>query len=287
MRRRALLTTLAPTLTIATAGCQDTNPEPDDPTATTASPSQTPTASPTDEPAQPDVRVERVNAPETIEINTEWTWTITFRNDGDAPGTPDTITIQDADGNTLDKMTPSEPVPPQDTRQYTIDMNAIQYITSLTAAYGETDVVTVQTVSRALTWGDVYSSPQNITATVTTIEFKNEYTYESTYSGTETRAAGEGRQWAFVTVEVANESGSQEFIPLVTDFGLRSDDRQWDAQFIRKEDGKYEGGEVGPGVVRSGWICYNVPDTYSPADMTVEWFDSTVEGDYGVRWTYK
>jgi hypothetical protein len=232
------------------------------------------------------VRLEGVNAPDTVEINTEWSWTITVRNDGDAPGTPGTITIQDTNGNTLDEMTPTEPVQPQDSRQYTIDMHGINYITNLTAAYGETEVFTVQAVARTLTWGDVYTSPQNITASVTTIEFKEEYTYESSYSGTETRAAGEGRQWAFVTVEVANDTDRREFIPLYSDFALRADDRQWDGQFIRKEDGKYEGGEVGPGVVRTGWICYNVLDTFSPADMTVEWFDSTIDGDYGVRWTY-
>jgi hypothetical protein len=53
--------------------------------------------------------------------------------------------------------------------------------------------------------------------------------------------------------------------------------------YISREQGKYGGGEVGPGVVREARIAHEIPEDASADELTVKWFSESIDRDHGAR----
>jgi hypothetical protein len=129
-----------------------------------------------------------------------------------------------------------------------------------------------------------YENPDGIVATAGDLDLERAYTYTNFLDEEQTEPASDGYQWAFLDFEATNDSGSSEFLPLESDISLIAGNQQFDSVFISKEEGKYEGGEVQPGITRSGWIAYEVPENLDKNDFSVAWSGSTFDGEWAVRW---
>lgn len=142
----------------------------------------------------------------------------------------------------------------------------------------------VNVVSATRSFGSSYVSPGQIKMVASSIEFKETYTWTGSNGRTYDEPAPEGKKWAFLYVRAKNTSGSPAYLPFDQDFVLLAGNRQYDAAYISKDEGKYEGGEVQAGIVREGWIGYEVPEVLSKGDLRVAWSESTFDGDVAVYW---
>lgn len=235
---------------------------------------------------EPEFEVESLDMPEEVEVGEEWSWSITVANTGDADGTFETaVYVKTADTDFTEVGTIELEIPAGGTATYESDTGTLRYITRATYRFEALDLEQeIQAVSRSLTFGESYRTPQDIVVTAHSIDLRDVYEYENYDGETATEEASSGSQWAFLEFEAANESGSSEFVPLEGDVSLIAGDTQYDSQYISKEDGKYEGGEVQPGITREGWIAYEIPSDLRVGDLEVAYSGSNFEGEWSVRW---
>jgi hypothetical protein len=78
-----------------------------------------------------------------------------------------------------------------------------------------------------------------------------------------------------------NKSESSKFIPFHGDWVMLADNRQYNPQSIFSSDWAYEGGEVFAGVVREGWIRYEIPASLSTDDLSIAWSKEFFDPDTG------
>jgi hypothetical protein len=92
-----------------------------------------------------------------------------------------------------------------------------------------------------------------------------------------------------VNVWVKNETGQTNFSPLVSDFGLLYGNSQSDGDTILidepvDKEQPFDGGELQPGVERSGWIGYQLPEDLSLSDLTMAWSEQIIGGQIAANW---
>lgn len=309
MKRRELCAGVATTGILAITGCTGTEGDPtgstevpstdtptEDPTATpTEEPStDTPTEEPTEEPTpeEPQFEFVRWNLPSEAEINTPVELGIVVENTGETAGeftaplyerTPDSdyTKVGDAEFGTIQAGDDIELVYPDVTYafidRYEYRLGDFQQTTA------------IQTVSASIDWGTQYTTPRGYVFRVDEPDLQDSYEYENFSDEVELKQPDSGGQWAFVDVTVRNETGQTAFSPLATDINLLYGNSQADGETILLEEPinkgePFDGGELSPGVERSGWILYEIPSDLSVNDITITWSDTTFEGEFGVNW---
>jgi hypothetical protein len=293
MRRRTYLTVAVSTIPLA--GCSETATDPanggngdggggDESTSEQSEESNGSAESEPEPEPEPEFEVRSVNAPEEVELGEEWSYSMTVANTGDADGTYTGVVEIDSPAFQQPETSEfSSDITAGEEVTYESGTVTTEIITELTITL-EGESTTVQFVSAKLDFGDTYEAPDDVTVTVKWVDLQGAYRYEGFNGEMRMVDASEGRQFAFVEVVVENDSGSVTLIPYGQDFAIRVDQRQYDPVVVNLEEGKYAGGEVGPGVVREGWIAYEIPEELGEEDLTVEWFEQTVRGDHGARW---
>jgi hypothetical protein len=273
--------------TCALAGCFDFESDGDtdenDGSGGSSSPEPTATETPT-ETAEADISVTSIEAPEEVEVGQEYTITIELENTGNADGTfTGTLEASVPDSGTVNSRELEIDVPAGETVTRESEPVRASAITKVTLSVGGVSTA-IQFITARLSFGDPFRAPTDVIATVDGVTLQSAYEYEDYRGETATESAPEGFQYAFVDVTAENASGSAEFIPFDQDFTVRVGSSQYDAAFINRERGMYEGGEVGPGVVRNGKIAYEIPEDVTKIEIVVEWFETAIRGDYGARW---
>ena len=85
-----------------------------------------------------------------------------------------------------------------------------------------------------------------------------------------------------------NETGQTEYSPLSDEFALVTGNSQFDSTFLIDDPvnkgEQFEGGELEPGIERSGWIVYELPADLSTSDLTMAWSNTTYGGEISVNW---
>lgn len=102
------------------------------------------------------------------------------------------------------------------------------------------------------------------------VEETQSYTYESgNYEFEET--AGEGNKFILVSMRAENTGDSSVYVPTAYDLSLIANQSQFESSTYLKSN-KYEGGEIGNGIVREGKVQFEVPTTINSyrvvADLT-------------------
>lgn len=233
---------------------------------------------------EPEFEIRSIEVPEEVEIGEEWSYTVTVANTGNADGTyTGVLEIDSPDFNQPETRDISIDIPAGEEVTAESDTATIEIITEITIAL-ENKSATVQSISARLYFGETYEAPTGINVEVEGISARGGYRYDGVSGETRSVSSSEGQQFAFVDVVVENVSGSVAVIPSSQGFAIRVGQRQYDATIIRKEEGKYQGGQVGPGVIREGWIAYDIPEELEREDLTIEWFETGLGGDHGARW---
>ena len=92
-----------------------------------------------------------------------------------------------------------------------------------------------------------------------------------------------------MNVWVKNETGQTNFSPLQNEFGLLYDSSQSDGETYLidepiNKDESFEGGELQPGVERSGWIAFAIPSGIQLNELTLAWSQDTFQGQIAANW---
>jgi hypothetical protein len=308
MDRRRLVQLIGVGATVGIAGCSSDNSEASggdggsDSTDTTANTdtdtdteteteTETETATETAEPAE--FELVEYNIPETVEIGEAVTFEITVRNTGGqtddfvAPlyyRTPDTDWQEGGDWTFTD-VQPGESVTAETAEPIVFD-----YIQRYEYGLGDfSETAVLQTVSAKVAWGNEYTTPAGYRIRADTPTLQDSYEYEDYQENTEDAEPDNGGQWAFINVWVKNETGQANYSPLSNDFGLLYENSQSDAQtlFVNEPINKgdaFDGGELQPGVERSGWIAFAIPSEMQLNELTLAWSQDTFEGQIAANW---
>jgi hypothetical protein len=281
---------------ITLAGCTSSEEEPAQVTDETnagsdgtPTPTENPTtADPTTEEGEPEFELISLDVPEEVEIGKEFTISATLKNVGSAPGEfQSAISAKTAESEwqSAGDVETGE-IQPDETGEWTSKTVTLPYLMRVKYRIEKLEKeFTIQSISRKLTFGESYTSPSNVVVTTKNVELKSYYEYEGYDGSTEKERAGDGKQWAFVYLKAENKASEKRFIPLSSDINLLAENRQYDEEYINKEDGGYEGSEVEVGIVREGWLAYKIPNNLSKTDLTVAWSGDNYQGEWSVQWS--
>ncbi len=143
----------------------------------------------------------------------------------------------------------------------------------------ETDVV-----SASLEMEEGYTNPEDVYVEAIRIQMSDFYSYRDWQDEVTREYADEGSKWALLMFRAENKADSPKLIPFRDDVVLLSGSSQFDPVYINKEEDMYESGEVQPGVVREGWIPYEIPASLSRDDLQIIYSGSDFEGEWRVVW---
>ena len=293
MNRRRFLTATGAVGLTAVAGCtgeSDTDPVEEGGAAAETSSSTTTketTATTTEEPGEAAFEVVSIDGPSKMEIGATDTFSITVKNTGDAEGTwTQTVSgkVGDEDWEKMGDI--SLDVPAGQTATWTSGEIKVNYQTVITYRLEEAaKEYSIQFVAADLGYGETYTSPDSMAMTATKVELKSYYEYKDYSGATARQRADDGMQWAFVTFKAENKGSESQFTPLSTDLSVIAGNQQYDSEYTRKESGMFEGGEINPGIVREGWLAYQIPADLSKGDFEVIWSDDNFTGSWTARWS--
>lgn len=302
MNRRGLLRNITVIGSVAIAGCSsDDGREQDTPTSDeqaesddgqSAEPTEEESSGEANQQGSASFEIKEWGIPSEIEINEAFTQSVTVTNTGDAAGelstklyqrTPesDWRSIEDADFGTIE---------PGETATVSYEGISYRYVNRYEFRLGNLEQTTVlQTVSAKLGWGDEFTTPNGYVIRINEPEFQATYSYED-YSGASSEASPEnGGQWVFANAYVKNETGQAAFSPIGSEFALIYGNSQADGETLliddpTKKGEPFNGGELQPGVERSGWIAYEVPSDLSVEDVRIAWSETVISGSVSVNW---
>lgn len=277
MLRRKFVSLVA----VGVSGCATTEPDGGTQTPTTKK------SGPNNESAATASFEVEVVAPEQVEIGEEFSINLKITNTGTDDGTFRTAVLAKTSESAFEELQTIEvDVPAGETVTREGTSATFRYMTTITYKLAATETTwSINFVSANKRFGESITTPDNVTCVAKEVDLKSTYTYTN-YNGEQAEeAAGDGKQWAFLTFRAENTAGKPEFIPLESDISLLAGNSQYDTKYIRKEEGRYEGGEVQAGIVREGWLAYEIPAELSKDDLKVAYSETFVQGDFAVYWS--
>lgn len=286
--RRHLLATGTTTALLGIAGCSSDNSGDDSSTD-----EDTPTDDSTDSgssggaSAEAEFQITGVDAPEQVEIGEPHTFSVDVENTGEADGTwTDTLLVKTGNSDWQEVGEVEMEVPAGETKTWTSGEVSFDYQTMVTLGFQNAQKeVQIQVVAASLSYGESFTNPEDMKVTCTGVDLQQAYQYKDYNGDTATERAPDGKQWAFVNLRAENVGGSKEFTPLESDVSIVANNTQYDSQYINKEEGRYDGGEINPGIVREGWLCYEIPESLSKDDFTVVYSAENYQGNWTVHWS--
>lgn len=300
--RRRVLTLGALGITTAIAGCTGASETDDEASAASDTPTphdSTEATTETDTPSesssdsavgQAEFEVVTVDHPDEVELNKDLQFTITVKNTGDAAGTwTETLSAKIDDGKWDRIGEISLDVPAGTTATWTSGVVSLAYQTTVYYRLEEAATeFSVQFVAATLSYGESFTSPESIAVTVEKVELQRYYEYEDYDGSVSNKRADDGKQWAFVHCHIQNTGTESAFAPLESDINIIADSRQYDREMVVdtlvNKGEPYDGGEIEAGIVRDGWIAYQIPASLSQGDFRVSWNDDNYEGSWTARW---
>lgn len=259
----------------------------------TATATATDSPTPTDEPEPASFEVVDYKLPEKVEIGEEFSLEITVRNTGEKEGdysAPIHVRTADSEWQEGGEWSFTD-VPPGETETGTVDEPiTFDYVQRYEFRLGQSsETAVIQTVSAKISWGQEFQTPEGYRIRIDEPTLQDTYEYED-YDGSISDAEPDsGEQWAFVNVWVKNETGEANFSPLGSDLALLYGNAQSDGETILVNEPidkgePFDGGELQPGVERSGWIGYQLPQGLSVSDLVIAWSEDTFEGQIAANW---
>lgn len=226
--------------------------------------------------------------PERAPVGERFSYSFRVKNVGSRRGTFETgisARTGERDWRTLVESW-SASLAPGEYRLYPIGEATGQYVATMVIRIDATGVTrAVPIVPASLAFGRPYATPWGDEVLADRIEVAHVY-YWGGHSGREHFEQPEtGRKWAFLHVTATNRTDAPNQLPAVEEFAIEGPETGFDPISIRKREGRYRPGRVEPGVARTGWICFDVPQELGAGDLAAVWRRSGPDGDVSVRWT--
>ena len=229
------------------------------------------------------------NVPSEVELNEEFDLRVVVANTGGEAGdftAPLYARTPESDWSKVSELD-FETIPPDTQTEVSLPV-VYAYINRYELRLGNFEQTTVlQTVSAQIDWGGKYITPSGYVIRADEPELQDSYEYEGFTGELSQKEPDSGGQWVFVNMYVKNETGQVEYSP--SNFALVTGNSQYDSEIILAFDpinqgDEFEGGELQPGIERSGWIAYQIPSNISVSDLTLAWSKTTFNGEIVVNW---
>lgn len=262
MDRRTLLALAAAGL----AGCGSTTPSPE-PTTSSDATGQSP-GTPT---AGADLSVVGIDAPETVEVTTPYSFGVRVRNPTDSPGRFESGLSARAGGDwqSLDAGVAGQ-VPAGETARLEGRLPGFVFLGSYDLRLDATGRTwTVEAVPRELAFGESFQTPRGLSVTVRGGELTSTYTGGG--NATPQTPPSDG-QWVVVRVRIVNPTGESIQFPPYGAFVLVADGERYPVAVANPDD---------PVTIDSDQrrveLPYAVPSGTDPSTLAVRW-EATVGG---------
>jgi hypothetical protein len=259
-------------LTTGLAGCfgggggGDTNTE-------TIGGQSTPTGTPLPDAAQ--LALESIDAPSEAEIQSEYTFTINVSTGGGQPGVYRApVNVRRGGGVSYQEVNDALVyVAPGETQAADISIPPFQFTGAANIQVeGAQNQWRIQINGRELPFGGTFATAEGMVMSITRIELRDSYVYNGP-GGEQEIEATEGNQYAFVYIDVSNETGREEFTPRPADFRVLYGGSELTTELVNREEGQYRESRIQAGATTSGWMPFLVPSEATVEDLNVK-FDS-------------
>ncbi|WP_434530043.1 DUF4352 domain-containing protein (plasmid) [Haloarcula sp. NS06] len=295
MRRRTYLAVYS---TAILAGCGSstdgggaTTP-PDTPTeeqTTSLTANDQPSPQPTPEPTGAEFELVSMDFPDEVALEENYVPEIAVQNVGDTTGTlevPMYSRVADSDWRETGTWDFTDVGPGMTERAQGNDEWHHNYLYEYEYSLGDFDqTVSVDTTPFRTSVGETYPAPNGVNVTVTQVRLTARYEYQDYDDETAAKEAPDGSQWALITVRAENTAEESARLPSTYDVNLVAGQSQYEETYIDKDENQYDGGEVQPGIVREGWIAYELPEDVSSEDIEVVWNGLPNGGEITALWT--
>lgn len=231
-----------------------------------------------------DFQVREIDHPEELEVGEAGQYSITVENVGEADGSwEDTLEARiEDDAQTKDIALD---VPAGETETWTSGEVSSPYQTVVRYRLQDAgEEFSIAYVAARLAYGESFTNPDDMEMAVRGVDFSQSYEWSSgDYEYTE--ESDDGMQYAWVDVRVENVGTQSNHTPFEGDITIIAGNRQYDSEYVSKDEGRYESGEIAPDIVREGWIAYQIPEDLSNGDFVVTYTDSDYSGEWTARWS--
>lgn len=276
-------------LVVVASGCTDSSTSPND-AENGDSPQQTDEAASDDssgdsgdssEPAE--ISLTSFNVPEEVEMGENFTVEATFENTGSKSGEFETTVMRKEQGEssfTATDTTIEGEVPPGDRRSYERTLKVRSVSSNIFGLAGTDAESNLVVTPKTIQIGEEYTTPDNKDIRVESVEFKDYYTYEESYTGEEKIEEPESGKYVLVYLTTQNKAEIPQELPYKFDFKLVGGSKQYESTvfvgepidiqpYDSRED--YGDSEVQPGVKLEGYMIFNVDENLSKDDISVIW----------------
>jgi len=295
MRRRTYLQIAGVGGIAAITGCSGTQPGTSGGSGNqqteTSSQTQTATATesptPTEAPDPASFELDEIDFPSQVSVNEGFTPTISVTNTGDQAGSfsaPLYYRMVEEDWSETGEWEFGG-IPPGET--VTAEANepwSFSYVGNYEFALGDFDgTASMRVIPKEIPYGDSYTNPDEIRLMVSSPEFKARYPRQ-VGDREDVVEAPEGKTFLFINVEAENASDEAQALPHYQSFHYLAGDREYEPDWDGYKDGRYEGGDVQPGVVRDGYLFYEVPEDVDRENPVIVWSEEYYYGRSTAFW---
>jgi len=235
-----------------------------------------------DDEAEAVFEVVSMEGPSEVEIGVGFAWSIEVENTGDVGGVFESEVQRSQRGGPfegVDAVSIEVDAGETETETYS---ETIDLVGSYSYSLGDAEVGFDTTANeRGVGFGEPYVNPDGVSVTVDGVErfydvrLVSSYTYTDEAGSRTIERAGEGREFAVVSVESEKEGRALVEMPRRDEFVLFVGDEAYDS-VERLADDEYEGGST-RSRRRSGVVMFEVDDNISRTDQ----FDVYWSRDYG------
>lgn len=273
-------------LAVLVSGCTETSD---------ASPSDGDSESPpqqeNDGSAAADISLTSMNVPNEVEMGENFTLEATFENKGGQTGDFETtVMIRGQDSETFSSTNANieGELDSGEQKTYEASLTAKDVSSNVIGLAGTDAESNLRIVPKKIDIGQEYTTANSIGITVEMVQLADYYRYEDIY-GEQSIQESETGQYVFVTLRTQNQGDVPKSLPTSYDFQIIANNRQYDSSYLLNEPldvgEPYEGGEVQPGIVREGYIAFEVPEDVNKQDVSIVWNELISLNEKSVYWS--
>lgn len=247
----------------------------------TQRPDQQNTPPPTPTPKPVDFELVSFDLPEKVELDTEVIYEFEVKNTSDRAATFETtVSTKKGTGDWVEGSKWSGEIPAGESKVFKSQEFMPRYLADWVIRvdkFGEVRSMTVGPATRSI--GRYFEVWNETAVSVGGIKFSDklegdEYTYEP----------DEGMRFLRILVDAENGSSEIRALPSPSNFDIVAGDRQYEPALYQDASEYYSGGEVQPGISRTGYITFQVPTSVTKENATAVWSRNFAQGDVAVYW---
>lgn len=238
-----------------------------------------------------DIFLTSMNVPDEVEIGENFTVEATFENTGGQTGDFETTVMtrgQDSETFSSTNANIEGELDAGEQKTYEASLTAKDVSSNVIGLAGTDAQSNLRIVPKKINLGEEYTTANSIGITVERVQLTDYYRYEDIY-GEQSIQESETGQYVFVNLKTQNQGDEPKSLPTSYDFQIIANNRQYDSTYLLNEPldigEPYEGGEVQPGIIREGYMAFEVPEDVNKQDVSIVWNELISLNEKSVYWS--